>query len=114
LSYRGTYRGPRAPQRTVPRWRLMLVVILTFWLFAVAVYTFSEWVAPALFSSAPSTTPSGINYGQSFGTPLIKTFGLWMTGVLLVLGPLVAVWKALERGGEAVMEHGEAPQTYRG
>ena len=92
----------------------MLVVILTFWLFAVAVYTFSEWVAPALFSSAPSTTPSGINYGQSFGTPLIKTFGLWMTGVLLVLGPLVAVWKALERGGEAVMEHGEAPQTYRG
>ncbi|TMF38849.1 MAG: hypothetical protein E6I27_04175 [Chloroflexi bacterium] len=89
-------------QRTVPLWHLMLVVILTVWLLA-AVYAFSEWVAPALLSRAPSTTPSGTNYVQSFGTPFIKTFGLWMTGVLFVLGPFVAVWKALERGGEAVM-----------
>ncbi len=62
----------------------MLVVIFTFWLLAAAVYAFSEWVAPALFSSALSTTPSGINYGRSFGTPFIKTFGLWMAGILLV------------------------------
>jgi len=81
----------------------MLVVILTFWLLAAAVYAFSEWVAPALFSSAPSTIPSGINYGQSFGAPFIKTFGVWMAGILLVLGPFAAVWKALEGGGEAVM-----------
>jgi hypothetical protein len=81
----------------------MLVIIVASWILAAVVYAVSQWIMPAFFSATPSSTPSGINYGTAFGTPFIKTWGLWLAGGLFVLGPFVAVWQALTRGGEALI-----------
>jgi hypothetical protein len=89
------------PQR-LPLWRLVLVIIGVFWFLAAATYGFSEWVAPAILNSEPSA-PSGFNYGQALGAPFIKTFGLWVAGILFVLGAFAAVWRAIERGADSVM-----------
>jgi hypothetical protein len=86
----------------VPLWRLTLVIIGLFWFLAVLVFVVSQWVAPAFYSSTPSTT--SFNFGTSFGLPFIKTWGLWVAGFLVVLGPFLAVWRALERGGKGVLE----------
>lgn len=80
----------------------MVVIIGMFWILAAVVFVVSQWVVPAFYSSSPSMS-SGFNFGQSFGTPFIKTWGLWVAGGLFVLGPFAAAWRALERGGEAVM-----------
>jgi hypothetical protein len=67
------------------------------------VFGATQWVVPALYGSALTSAPSGFNYGQALGVPFIKTWGLWIAGTLFLLGPLAAGWRALERGGEAVM-----------
>ena len=85
----------------MPLWRLMLVIVGLFWLIAALVLVLSEWVAPALTTTAPRGT-TGFNYGQAF-LPMVKTFGLVVAGALAVLGPLAAIWQALLRGGDAVM-----------
>lgn len=104
----------RGSARSVPLWRLMLVIIGTFWVLAAFVFVVSQWVAPAFISATPSTAPSGINYGQAFGVPFITTWGKWVAGVLVVLGPFAAVWRALERGGEAVMGKALGTTSRRG
>lgn len=101
-----SYRGRNAVSTTAPRvplWRVMLVVIGLFWILAVVVFVVTQWVAPAIYSGVTSTSPSGFNYAQSFGVPFIKTWGFWVAVALLVLGPLAAAWRALERGGEAAV-----------
>jgi hypothetical protein len=62
----------------------------------------SQWIAPAFYSSTPSTT-GGFNFGTSFGLPFIKTWGSWVAVALLILGPFAAAWQALTRGADAVM-----------
>jgi hypothetical protein len=81
----------------------MAVSIGLFWVLAVVVFVISQWIAPALLSSQQPNTPSGLNYGALLGVPFIKTWGLWVAGGLFVLGPFAALWRALERGGEAIM-----------
>lgn len=103
MSFRRTYRQARPRHKAVPVWRLALVIVLMFWLLAAVVYTLSEWIAPAVFSSLPSSTPSAFNYGKAFSTPFIKTFGLWMSVVLFALGPVVVGWKAFERGFDSLI-----------
>ena len=80
----------------------MLVIIGLFWLLAAFVFVVSQWIAPALYSSTPSTT-TGFNFGQSFGVPFIKTWGVWVAGMLFVFGPFAALWQALLRGGDHLM-----------
>jgi hypothetical protein len=80
----------------------MLVVVGLFWFLAVFVFVVSQWIVPAFYGGTPSPT-TGFDYRRSFGLPFIKTWGLWVAGGLLVLGPFAAVWKALERGGEALL-----------
>lgn len=80
----------------------MLVIIGLFWLLALFVFAVSQWIAPAFYSGTPSPT-TGFDYGKSLGLPFIKTWGLWVAGALLLLGPFAAIWKALERGGDALM-----------
>jgi hypothetical protein len=103
VAYRRSYRQSRPQQKAVPLWRLMLVIIVTFWMLAALVYAVSQWIVPGFYSATPSRTPSGINYGTAFGTPFIKTWGLWMAVGLLFLGPFAAGWQALMRGGDALM-----------
>jgi hypothetical protein len=80
----------------------MLVTVGVFWCLAAFVFVVTQWVGPALISTTPPPA-SGFNYGQSFGLPFIKTWGWWVAGGLVVLGPVAAIWKAVEQGGEAVM-----------
>jgi len=102
MSYRPKYRTSREPATRVPLWRLIVVIIGLFWILAAVMYVVSQWVVPTFYSSVPNTS-TGFNFGQSFGTPFIKTWGLRVAGGLFVLGPFAALWRALERGGEAVM-----------
>jgi hypothetical protein len=80
----------------------MLVTVLTFWVLAAFVFVVSQWIAPAFYNSTPSAT-NGFNFGTSFGVPFIKTWGLWVAGALVILGPFAASWQALNRGADAVM-----------
>jgi len=80
----------------------MLVTVLTFWLLALIVFVVTQWVAPA-FYRAMATTTTSFNFGTSFGVPFIKTWGLWVAGAFVILGPLAAGWQAATRGGEAAM-----------
>jgi hypothetical protein len=79
----------------------MLVIVGLFWLLAAFVLVLSQWIAPALATGAPNGT-TGFNYGQVF-LPLVKTFGLVVAAGLVLLGPFAAIWQALLRGGDAVM-----------
>jgi hypothetical protein len=97
--------APRAGstgQRT-PLWRVMLVIVLMFWVLAGLVFAATQWIVPAMYGNGPSSAPSGFNYGKVVGVPFIKTWGLWIAGILLLFGPFLAAWRALERGGDAVM-----------
>lgn len=102
MSYRRRSAAP-STWRRVPLLRVMFVTIGLFWFLAVVVFVVTQWVAPAIYTGAPSMSPSGFNYGQSFGVPFIKTWGFWVAVALLALGPFAAAWRALDRGGEAVM-----------
>ena len=90
----------------------MLVIVGLFWVLAVFVFVLTQWIAPAFYSNTPSAT-SGFNFGQSFGVPFIKTWGLWVAVALLALGPFAAVWKALERGGDTVLSKALGTNTNR-
>jgi hypothetical protein len=81
----------------------MLVIVLMFWVLAGLVFASTQWIVPAMYGNGPSSAPSGFNYGQVFGVPFIKTWGLWIAGILFLFGPFLAAWRALERGGDAVM-----------
>jgi uncharacterized membrane protein YecN with MAPEG domain len=81
----------------------MLVIILMFWVLAGLVFSATQWIVPALYGNGPSSAPNGFNYGQVLGVPFIKTWGIWIAGILFLFGPLLAGWRALERGGDAVM-----------
>ena len=85
----------------MPLWRLMLVIVGLFWLVAAFVLVLSQWIAPAFASASPTGT-TGFNYGKAF-LPMVKTFGLVVAGALAVVGPFAAIWQALLRGGDAVM-----------
>ncbi|HEY1419319.1 MAG TPA: hypothetical protein VGG90_01265 [Candidatus Dormibacteraeota bacterium] len=104
------------PSRTAtppaPLWRLMLVIVGLFWILAAFVFVITQWIAPALTSGTP-TGATSFNYGQAFA-PFVKTFGLVVAGVLVVLGPFAAVWQALVRGGEAVMDKALGSSNRRG
>ncbi len=78
----------------------MLVIIGIFWVMAALVFVFSQWIAPLFLVSSPSPT-SGFNYAKAFGG-VIKPFGLWVAGALLVLGPVAALYQAAMRGADSV------------
>lgn len=92
----------------------MLVTIGLFWFFAVVVFVVTQWIAPVVYGGAPSTAPSGFNYMQSLGLPFITTWGKWVAVALAVIGPLAAIWRAVERGGEAVMGKALGTTSRRG
>ena len=71
-------------------------MICGFWLFAVIVYAVMEWALPAIYSGTPNA-PSGINYGTSFVVPFSRAFAPWITGVIVVLGPIAALRSAIDR-----------------
>jgi hypothetical protein len=82
----------------------MLFIVGTCWVLALLVFALTQWLAPAFLGNQPASPTSGFNYSQSFGLPFIKTFGLWVAGALLLLGPLTAIWRAIEHGADAVAD----------
>lgn len=87
---------PRTSARP-PLWRVMLIAVGVFWLLAALVFALTQWVVPAFYTGA-SSSAGGFDYSRSFGLPFVKTFGLWMAGILAVLGPFAALWQAALRG----------------
>jgi Na+/proline symporter len=73
-----------------------VVVIAAFWVFAGLAYAVMEWAVPAIYSGSPSA-PSGFNYGTSFVVPFSHAFGPWIAGIIVVLGPVVALRAAIDR-----------------
>ena len=89
----------------------MLVTIVVFWVLALITFVVTQWVAPALYGNSSPSPTSGFDYAHSFGIPLVTAWGKWVALFLVILGPLAAAWRAVERGGDLVM--GKALGTSR-
>src|SRR5258708_11007463 len=105
---------PRRQKAPPPSTNWKRFTIATFGIYlglAVFVLIVCEIIAPVV-TSGSSSSPSGFNYGATFGANFFRPFGWIVAGGLVILAPITLLFRAADVLGDRLWEWVSGGQTH--
>jgi len=92
-------RRPKAPPAATNWKRLTIATFGICFGLAALVLIVCELIAPAV-ASASRPSPSGFNYGATFGANLFRPFGWIVAGAVVLMAPITLLFRAADVLGD--------------